>query len=61
MGKFNLGFKKIAFDLGGKTINQIIGNPFGKVTPPPPPPPPAPKNVAVGGQTLGQRIGFPGS
>ena len=58
--KFTTGFKKAAFELGGKTINQLIGNPFGNAAPKPPTPPPAPKNVSAG-KTLGQTIGFPGS
>lgn len=49
------------FDKQAGTLNDMIGNPFGKSdTPkPPPPPPPAPASVASAGQTLNSRIGNP--
>jgi hypothetical protein len=57
---FIKSFEKTAAIKLAQTINERIGNPFGKVTPKTPPPPPAaPANVGQG-KTIGQMIGFPG-
>lgn len=74
---FRKGFEKTAdnftanaqqfekgFNSGGPSLGQTVQN-FKKAfgfggTPKPPTPPAPPKNVSVG-QTLGQRIGFPGT
>lgn len=61
MTKFWEGFfKQAEIAKEATTINDMIGNPFGKSsTPPPPPPPPPPAGNVGTGQTINSRIGNP--